>query len=372
MNLDFFPPFNAALNGIAGLCLIAGFVFIKQGKRDAHAKTMITALAVSAIFLVSYVTSKILKGNVHTTFPDAYPTARVIYYVILISHIILAIGMLPPIFIAVNHAVKGRFEQHRRWVKWAYPIWLYVSITGVLVYFMLYQWFLPPPVAAATDAAPPLPPTSEEPTDPDDTLIYEPETFDYQAEAGQKEMTAVFVAKNPGTAPVTLTQLESNCSCLSVEADVREIPPGGEAKITAVFDIAKLSGEAEKSVYVRTDLGGSKETRLAVRVSIPAIVSLEPMTVKWTHGEKPAPREILFKVLRDKPIRITEATSSRDSVSATLETIEEGREYRIILTPESTDSTLLGFVRIVTDCELEQYQRQLAYFAIQNEPVGEN
>ncbi len=371
MNLDFFPPFNAALNGIAGLCLIAGFVLIKQGKREAHAKTMIAALAVSAIFLVSYVTSKILKGNVHTTFPDAYPTARVIYYVILITHIILAIGMLPPIFIAVNHAVKGRYERHRLWVKWAYPIWLYVSITGVLVYFMLYQWFLPP-APETTVTAPPAAPVAEQPTEPDDSLVYEPEIYEYEAEAGQKEMTAVFVAKNPGTTPVTLTQLESSCTCLSVEADVREIPPGGEARITAVFDIAKLSGEAEKSLYVKTDRGGARETRLAVRVSIPAIVSLDPMTVKWAIGEEATPREIRFKVLREKPIRVTEATSSRDSVRATLETIEEGREYRITLVPESTDSTLLGFVRIVTDCELEQYQRQLAYYAIHDEPAGVN
>lgn len=143
MNTDFFPPLNAALNGLAGICLIVGFVFIKQGNRKGHGKAMMAALIVSAIFLASYVTSKAIEGNVHTKFPESYPVMRQVYYVMLISHIILAIGMLPLIYLAVLHAVKGRFEKHRKIVKWAYPIWLYVSITGVLVYFMLYQWFLP-------------------------------------------------------------------------------------------------------------------------------------------------------------------------------------------------------------------------------------
>lgn len=203
-----------------------------------------------------------------------------------------------------------------------------------------------------------------------DGLTFEPEVFSYEAEAGQKEMTATFVARNAGTTPVKLTKLDSSCSCLSVEADREEIPAGGDATITAVFDIAKLSGEAEKSVYVTTDIPGSREKRLGVKVTIPAIVLVEPMTVKWGIGEAPTSREIHFKVLRDKPIRITEISSSRESVAAKLETIEEGREYRIILTPESTDDTMLGFVRIVTDCELEQYQRQLAYYAVQNEATN--
>ncbi len=374
MNLDFFPPLNAALNGLAGLLLIAGFVQIKRGNRKGHAACMVGALAVSAIFLVCYVTSKILKGNAHTSFPDDYPVARLVYYPMLISHIILAIGMLPLIFIAVWHAVKGNFEKHRRMVKWAYPIWLYVSITGVLVYFMLYQWFLPVDATAAP-AAPPAPAAAVgtagevgSPAPSDGPLVFSPEVFEYQAEAGETEMTATFSVRNTGAAPVNLTKLDSSCSCLKVEADHREIPPGGVATITAVFDIQKLTGEAEKSVYVTSDVPGSRETRLAVRVEIPAILAIEPMTVNWEIGESPEPRAITFRVLRDQPIRVTEISSSRESVAAVLETVEEGREYRIVLTPESTDKTLLGFVRITTDCELEAYRQHMAYYAVQNAP----
>ncbi|MCB1063898.1 MAG: DUF420 domain-containing protein [Verrucomicrobiae bacterium] len=370
MNLDFFPPLNATLNGIAGIFLIAGFIQIKRGNRKGHAACMISALAVSAIFLVCYVTSKVLMGKVTTRFPEEYPTARVIYLTILFTHIPLAIGMLPLIFIAVRHAIKGNFEKHRRMVRWAYPIWLYVSITGVIVYFMLYQWFLPSGQAASTESAVPVSIESTIASSSGGALTFSPEVFEYEADEGESEMTATFVARNTGTAPVKLTKLDSSCSCLSVDADIREIPPGETATITAIFDIEKLTGEAEKSIYVTSDAPEMKESRLAVRVTIPAVIAIEPMTVKWAVGESPESREIIFRVLRDKPIRVTEIKSSRDSVAAVLETVEEGREYRILVTPTSTSDSLLGFVRITTDCELEQYRQHMAYYAVQNGPSG--
>lgn len=362
MDLSFFPPLNAALNGLAGFFLILGLIQIKRGDRRGHARSMVSALAVSAVFLVCYVTFKTLKGNVHTTFPAEYPLARRIYYPMLISHIILAVGMLPLIYIAVRRAMRGDFDGHRRMVKWAYPIWLYVSITGVLVYFMLYQWFLP--VSAGGTAAPAT--ASVVSVTPGGHLAFEPEEFTHRSAEGEKEFTATFVAKNTGSAPVVLTKLDSSCSCLKVEADTDTIAPGGSATITAVFDIAKLSGESEKSVYVTTDIPDSHETRLTVKVSVPAVASLEPNMLTWPLGSEPAPREAVFRVLREKPIRVLEATSSRESVSVELQTVEEGREYRIVLKPQSTEAILLGIVRIKTDCELEEHQQHLLYFAVQD------
>jgi hypothetical protein len=266
--------------------------------------------------------------------------------------------------------MKGNFEKHRRMVKWAYPIWLYVSVTGVLVYFMLYQWFLPTEASAASNAEAGTP-VSVEQTLPDaelsePSLIIEPEIFEYEAEAGETEFTATFTVENPGSTPVKLTRLDSSCTCLSVEADNRELAPGARTEISAVFDISKLSGESEKSVYIDTDIPDSRELRLGVRVTIPSIISIEPLTVKWGRGENREPRKIVFRVLRDEPIRVTEAKSSREAVTLELKTVEEGREYHIILTPNSTEEPLLGFVRITTDCELEQYQRHMAYYAVQN------
>jgi putative membrane protein len=365
MDPSLFPPINAALNGLATVFLLLALFQIKRGDRKGHARSMISALVVSAVFLACYLTHKVLLGHANTPFPGDYPVIRRVYLAILFTHIPLAIGMLPLIFIALKRALRGDFDGHRRIVKAAYPIWLYVSVTGVLIYFMLYQWF--PPVVAPAAAAVPgaAAATAGEPA-PGGALVFEPEEFAHQAAEGETEFTATFVAKNTGTAPVTLTKLDSSCSCLKVEADTGTIAPGASATITAVFDIAKLSGESEKSVFVTTDIPGSRESRLAVKVSVPAIAVLEPNMITWPQGGGPAPREAVFRVLRDKPIRVLEVSSSRDSVSVEWQTVEEGREYRIVLKPQSTDAIQLGIVRITTDCELEEHRQQLLYFAVQD------
>ncbi|NNE92524.1 MAG: DUF420 domain-containing protein [Verrucomicrobiales bacterium] len=143
MEISDFPPLNATLNGLSAVFLIAGFCFIKAGKKKQHIISMIGAVTFSAVFLICYVIYHTLKGDVHTTFPTEYPTARKIYYPMLISHILLAIVNLPMVIVTVVLAARQKFESHKKWARWTFPIWLYVSVTGVLVYFMLYQWFLP-------------------------------------------------------------------------------------------------------------------------------------------------------------------------------------------------------------------------------------
>ncbi len=141
MNLELFPPINASLNGAAFLCLTIGYYFIRFRKdRETHRKLMVSAFILSAIFLVSYVTYHSLKDGVHTRFTG---TGLLVpfYYTLLITHILLAIVNLPLILITFGLALKGRFATHRKWARWTFPIWYYVSISGVLVYFFLYQWF---------------------------------------------------------------------------------------------------------------------------------------------------------------------------------------------------------------------------------------
>jgi putative membrane protein len=101
---------------------------------------MTTAIAVSAVFLVGYVTHKILVRGVHTPFGGA-GAIRTIYFVMLVSHIILAIAIVPLVLRTFALARRGDFVRHRAWARWTFPIWLYVSVTGVLVYFFLYRWF---------------------------------------------------------------------------------------------------------------------------------------------------------------------------------------------------------------------------------------
>ena len=146
MQVHDIPALNATLNGIATILLTAGFIYIKSGNRDAHRKVMMSAVMVSALFLVGYVTHKImihsqkLISGMHTPF-GGEGLIRPVYYTMLVSHIILAIAtayLVPRTFLL---AIKGDYDRHRAWARWTFPIWYYVSITGVLVYFFLYQWW---------------------------------------------------------------------------------------------------------------------------------------------------------------------------------------------------------------------------------------
>ena len=135
------PTINAALNATATVLILAGFILIKLGRRDLHRACMLSAGAVSALFLVGYVTHKILMRGVHTPFGGETPLLRAFYYTMLFTHVVLAMAiayLVPRTFL---FAIKGDLETHKRWAKFTFPIWLYVSVTGVLVYFFLYQWW---------------------------------------------------------------------------------------------------------------------------------------------------------------------------------------------------------------------------------------
>lgn len=140
MNIDQIPALNAVLNATATVLMTAGYILIKRGKREAHRYAMLTTGFVSALFLVGYVAHKILVQGVHTPF-GGEGTIRTIYYVMLISHIILAIAIAYLVPRTFWLAFQGDFERHKRWARWTYPIWYYVSVTGVLVYLFLYVWW---------------------------------------------------------------------------------------------------------------------------------------------------------------------------------------------------------------------------------------
>ncbi len=140
MTIRDIPALNATLNAIATVLITAGFLLIKSGRKEAHRKIMLSAAVVSAVFLVGYVTHKILIRGVHTPFGGTGAIAKV-YYVMLVTHILLAISiayLVPRTFL---FAIRGDFERHKAWAKFTFPIWYYVSVTGVLVYFFLYQWW---------------------------------------------------------------------------------------------------------------------------------------------------------------------------------------------------------------------------------------
>lgn len=132
--LSFLPAVNATLNGMAAACITAGVIAIKTGRKRLHMTLMISAVSLSIVFLVSYITYHNLHGD--TKFVTQ-GTIRYVYFFILISHIACTVFALPLIMSAVFFALTKRFELHKRVVKYTVPLWLYVSITGVAIYFLL-------------------------------------------------------------------------------------------------------------------------------------------------------------------------------------------------------------------------------------------
>lgn len=134
-----FPSINASLNALAAVLLIAGYYCIRTGRRDTHRLLMISAFATSVLFLVCYLIYH--ATHMATVFPGQ-GLGKWVYYAILVTHIVLAVTVPPLALILLYRAWKGQFARHKRLARWALPIWLYVSVTGVVVYWMLYrmQW----------------------------------------------------------------------------------------------------------------------------------------------------------------------------------------------------------------------------------------
>jgi uncharacterized membrane protein YozB (DUF420 family) len=130
------PALDAFLNATAALLLASGYVLIRRGRIPQHRAVMIAAVCTSVLFLISYLTYHAKTGSRH--FPGQGPI-RAVYFTILISHTILAIVIVPLVLVTLSRALGRRFDAHRRIARWTLPIWFYVSVTGVIVYVMLYH-----------------------------------------------------------------------------------------------------------------------------------------------------------------------------------------------------------------------------------------
>ncbi len=136
MDIRDLPALNATLNSLSAVFLTAGYAFIRKKKIAAHKACMLSAFVVSMLFLVSYVVYHAQAGS--TRFPGEGWT-RPVYFTILISHVTLAVAILPLAIVTLTRALRGRFDAHRRIARRTLPLWLYVSVTGVVVYWLLYH-----------------------------------------------------------------------------------------------------------------------------------------------------------------------------------------------------------------------------------------
>jgi putative membrane protein len=141
MNIHSLPAVNATLNAISGVLLVAGYLLMRARRIDLHRRVMTAAFATSSLFLICYLVYHANVGSVRFTRPGF---VRPLYFTILVTHVTLAATVLPLAIVTFSRGLKARYPQHRRIARWTFPIWLYVSVTGVLVYVLLYQptWLL--------------------------------------------------------------------------------------------------------------------------------------------------------------------------------------------------------------------------------------
>jgi uncharacterized membrane protein YozB (DUF420 family) len=144
MSIYDLPAVNASLNGLSAVLLTAGYIFIRQKKAKAHRNCMISAFCVSVIFLICYLTYHGYLAIVLHRGPTRFLNPawfRPIYLTILLTHTVLAVVIVPLILITLFRALRERFDQHKKIARWTWPLWMYVSVTGVIVYLLLYQIF---------------------------------------------------------------------------------------------------------------------------------------------------------------------------------------------------------------------------------------
>jgi uncharacterized membrane protein YozB (DUF420 family) len=134
-----YPVIDAALNATSAVLLLVGRGLIKRGRMAAHRAVMIAALVSSSLFLAFYLYYHAHVGSVHFRGPG---WARPVYFTLLISHTLLAIAVVPLVMITLSRALRQRFDRHRAIARWTFPLWMYVSVTGVIVYLMLYHLFV--------------------------------------------------------------------------------------------------------------------------------------------------------------------------------------------------------------------------------------
>jgi uncharacterized membrane protein YozB (DUF420 family) len=132
------PAFNATLNALSAALVVSGYLCIRRGKVAAHKRCMLSALVVSSLFLLGYLTLRVVAGMTRFT---GEGWIRPVYFAILSSHTVLAAVIVPLVLLVLVRAIRGDFERHVRIARWALPLWLYVSVTGVLIYWLLYHLY---------------------------------------------------------------------------------------------------------------------------------------------------------------------------------------------------------------------------------------
>ena len=181
-------------------------------------------------------------------------------------------------------------------------------------------------------------------------------------------VTVTFSFKNDGDKTVRILHLESACSCLSATLDSPTYAPGQKGTGRAEFKVGSFSGRQEKTIQVTTDDPAQEEWIVPFILDIPEVIEIDPKMVQWWLNEPPLPKTVTVKMTGTEPMKITNITSTRESMGFAYKEVKPGREYLVTLTPKSTADILIGALKLETDSKIPKYQRQLAFFGIVRQP----
>lgn len=195
-------------------------------------------------------------------------------------------------------------------------------------------------------------------------LAFTSQRLDFDVKPEDNTVEAVFAFANDTDKTIRVVDVHSNCGCLKAETDKETYEPGEKGTLTAVFTVGSIEGRVEKSVMLQTDAKDGPVQKLTVGINVPSIIEIEPDLTEWIIGEAPAPKSVRIRVVQPDPIRVLEVNCSRNTFTHEVKTIEEGREYEVVLTPSDTSKAQLGVLRIETDCPIEKHRRKMAFFGV--------
>lgn len=200
-------------------------------------------------------------------------------------------------------------------------------------------------------------------------LKFETKLREFTVAPDAEKVVAEFPFKNESKETVDIVEYTAGCSCITASIspkDKLKYAPGEGGIIRAEFELSALSGVVEKPVALR--LNGDKEDEpsvtLLTRITVPVLVNVEPKTLTWTIGDEAKPKTVTITMNHSEPIRVTELSSADKRFSQELKTIEEGKKYEIVVTPQAPDAPAMGVVHIETDCKLTRHRSQRIFMVV--------
>ena len=199
---------------------------------------------------------------------------------------------------------------------------------------------------------------------------------DVNAPADAKSVTADFNFKNNSEKPIIISKSDPGCSCLKVEISGGKLKygPGESGSLRATFDLGNFSGTVDKviALWLDDDAGTTPTMRLTVRIHIPVLIALEPTkTLSWNVGENTGPQTIQIRMAEGETIHVTGVKSSSPNFICELKTVEDGKKYDLVISPQDTAASGMSVIRIDTDCKIEKHKTQQAFAVVRKGATGQ-